>query len=146
MIKGTFETNITKIEPAELKEAPQLITAFTGGHGIDAMDGMEQSQFTESKLFDTEEKVIITVTGDSMEPEIKAGDRLIVETKPKNLKRGDIVVACYNCEYVVKIYDPGAHCLYLSSFNPEHEPIRVYDDDDVEIVGRALEILRLLVK
>ena len=73
----------------------------------------------------------LPVRGDSMEPQINAGDSVIIQwgEEPHN---GEVVVACLgNGEVMCKIYQTYDHGqrVVLSSYNPRHEPIPLERDE-----------------
>ena len=82
---------------------------------------------------------ILRVRGVSMEPELKDGDRLLVDTARRLPAAGELFVLWDGDGLVVKrvVPSPGTGTLTLVSANPDHPD---YDRraDDVHIVGRVL--------
>lgn len=77
---------------------------------------------------------IITVTGDSMEPTLHAGDDLLIE-HTETLEPGEIGIFVINGEGFVKEYRSNG----VYSHNEAKYPFRkFYSGDDVRIVGRVL--------
>ena len=77
---------------------------------------------------------IITVTGDSMEPTLHAGDDLLIE-HTETLEPGEIGIFVINGEGFVKEYRSNG----VYSNNEAKYPFRkFYSGDDVRIVGRVL--------
>lgn len=86
----------------------------------------------------------VEVVGDSMEPEIKEGDYVIVDTNAY-IESGNRVVALINdgADALVKVYRKtmdGPAMLY--SLNQKYDPIILTDDLKWEIVGKVVSLYR----
>ena len=89
---------------------------------------------------------VLRVRGESMEPELSEGDRLIVDTAPRVLATGEMFVLWDGDWLMVKRVehvhaDGGASALKLKSTNPD------YDDstrraEEVHIIGKVLWTVR----
>ncbi len=77
--------------------------------------------------------MVITVNGDSMEPDFYDGDMLLVEQTPQ-IKVGEIGIFILNGDGYVK--ELGQGCLV--SHNSLYAPIVLKEDDDIRCVGRVL--------
>ena len=79
----------------------------------------------------------IRLSGDSMEPLFCDGDLVYVEKK-EELSSGEIGVFLLNGESLCKRYrkENGGSVLY--SLNPKYAPIRVFDTDDLRLVGKVI--------
>ncbi|ROL60074.1 hypothetical protein D9V86_09895 [Bacteroidetes/Chlorobi group bacterium ChocPot_Mid] len=143
MSKGKYISNVSEIiQIDEELEVPIYSTSFTAGQGVNVMDGIEKETIPKLKDIKPNGTYLIRISGDSMEPKLTLGDIVIVDTTITNFKSGDVVAVCLNGDYIVKIYDPGSLCLYLSSFNQDYEPIRVYEEDECIILGKATKYIR----
>lgn len=80
--------------------------------------------------------LIVHVSGDSMRPTLKDGDRLLVQ-QTETLAVGELGVFLVNGEGYVK--ELGKGCLL--SHNRKYKDIRFSDYDDVRCVGRVLGLL-----
>ena len=90
---------------------------------------------------------IIRVRGHSMEPELREGDRLVIDTARRVPAIGELFVLWDSDGLVVKRVetvrgsghdpDPGPPRLSLVSANPDYPPYTLLADD-VHIVGRVL--------
>ena len=91
---------------------------------------------------------MINVTGDSMEPTLRAGDVLLIDCRVLRPDREGIYVVRINDAILVKRVQvfPGG-TIRFSSDNPVLQPFTVTPDDEsnaVTIIGRALWSGRLL--
>lgn len=80
----------------------------------------------------------LEVTGDSMEPLYREGDRLIISPNAQSRKGDRVVVKTVSGEVMAKILlRQTAKTIELQSVNPDHEN-RVFNLQDVEWVARIL--------
>lgn len=142
MAKGNYIPNVKHIRSVKMVKVEKFISAFTGGKGADIDDGREHIAIPEIPGLDPSCHTILDVTGDSMAPLICEGDMLIVDTTNIRPKKGSIVALMLNGDLMIKIFDPGAVCLHLTSINQNHEPIRVYEYDECVIIGVAWKVLK----
>ncbi len=86
---------------------------------------------------DTEDAdMIVHVSGDSMRPTLKDGDRLLIQ-ETESLSTGELGVFLVNGESFVKELGKGR----LISHNRKYRDIRFADYDDIRCVGRVLGLL-----
>jgi DNA polymerase V len=82
-----------------------------------------------------EDTFILTANGNSMiHAGINDGDILIVNSKSR-AREGDIVIASINGEFTVKRMSYIKGKLMLQPENPDYKPIKVRDNDNVEVFG-----------
>jgi len=79
---------------------------------------------------------ILTITGDSMEPEYHDGDRVLVEHMP-SVNPGEVGVFVVAGEGVIKIYQQDG----LYPLNPAYKVIHPKEDDNAICVGRVIGVL-----
>ncbi|MEO0158709.1 MAG: S24 family peptidase, partial [candidate division WOR-3 bacterium] len=87
----------------------------------------------------------LVVKGDSMSPTLVDGDRVLVarDIRPRD---GLIVVVKMNQgEYTVKRMRRQGDLLILMPDNPNFQPIVLAPDDEGEIVGVVVEVIRRLL-
>ena len=88
-----------------------------------------------------ESTFFVRASGDSMLPEIKTDDILIVDRSYKALD-GSIVAAFYNGNPLCKkLYQRGDDCR-LQSFNKTYSDIIITEDDDLQIFGVIIGVAR----
>jgi len=82
------------------------------------------------------------VEGDSMEPRIRDGSEIIVDTTRINPEENlnKIVVANLNDEAYVKLLKLNKNKLILESINEKYPNISIGSTDDFNIVGRVVEV------
>ena len=84
---------------------------------------------------------ILKVRGNSMEPEMREGDRVVVDTARTVPATGELFVLFDGDGLVVKriepVHEPGRPRLRLISANPDYPPYSAHASD-VHIVGKVL--------
>lgn len=134
-VKGPFEVEKMHTIP--------VYGMVSAGLGTYADDEIIDYEYAPEK-FDRDSYFYLEVEGDSMEPEIHAGDRLLVYRTP-SVESGTIaVILIDNEEGVVKkvIYDERS--VTLLSFNKKYEP-RVFKDEEklrLRVQGEVIEAKR----
>lgn len=109
---------MTTEEPVRVLWLPEPIQPAAAGLGQPADD--EEAENVPVVYNDTTRRAdyILRVSGDSMEPEINDGDRVLVRTQPA-VEIGEIGIFIRDGERYVKIYR-GDH---LESINPKYGPM-----------------------
>ena len=79
---------------------------------------------------------VLTVKGDSMEPEFSDGDKVYVVQQPK-VEIGEIGIFIINDEAYIKKLGKGQ----LISLNPEYSPISFKKDDSIYCCGKVIGIV-----
>lgn len=79
---------------------------------------------------------ILTITGDSMEPDYHDGDRVLVEHAP-SIDPGEVGIFVIAGEGVIKVYQEDG----LYPLNPSYKVIHPTEDDNARCVGRVIGIL-----
>jgi len=144
MSRGNYKPNIEQFYHTSTIELEKYTSSFVGGHGADINDGIEVVNFPYIAGMNASKHKLIIVKGDSMSPKIEEGDTVIIEVFKNGAKprQGDIVAVILNGDLILKVYDPGALCLYLSSLNQNYDPIQVYETDSCNILGKAWKIVK----
>ena len=86
-------------------------------------------------------RYVLKVDGDSMAPKIEDGDLVLVDTKPFPRSR-QIVVALLNGEGTLKQLIRKKGQIILHPLNPEHKDIEIGEQDDLQIQGVVIDIVR----
>jgi SOS-response transcriptional repressor LexA len=117
---------------------PDLHLGVAAGAGRDLWDEPCTSWIELPPDVPAGEHVALTVSGNSMEPLLHAGDTILVKLGSE-LRRGSVVVARRPEDgYVVKrVARVGARLVELASFNAGYPPIRIPRRDDL-ILGTVL--------
>ena len=108
----------TKEEPARVLWLPEPIQPAAAGMGQAADDEETEDVPVVYNEITRKADYIMRVSGDSMEPKIHDGDRVLVRMQPA-VEIGEIGVFIRDSERYVKIYR-GDH---LESINPQYEPM-----------------------
>ncbi len=95
----------------------------------------------EKYLSNRESTFLVRAGGDSMEPEIKAGDILIVD-RSVPLTSGKIATFYFNGNAICKQYIKRAGKIFLHSYNLNYQDIEVKDTDDLQLFGVVTGITR----
>lgn len=92
-------------------------------------------EFADALWTDSARRFAIRVRGDSMEPELRHGDFVLVHPDPAFRLSGFFVVVQHNYEYLVKVLvrDENRQ-LVLAPLNKDYDPIPI-DEDGWEMVG-----------
>lgn len=84
---------------------------------------------------------IIAIRGDSMEPDLRDGDRVLIDRTDINLRQGGIFAVSDSGEIIVKqvelIRDSDPPQILCSSRNDRYRPITLTLDDGTFIIGRV---------
>ena len=82
------------------------------------------------------------VTGESMSPTVKSGDYAIFEMAGQNdIKSGDLIIVKNEWnELILKRYRKKDDKVYLTSDNPEYQPIT--PNEQYKIIGKVIKVIR----
>jgi phage repressor protein C with HTH and peptisase S24 domain len=78
----------------------------------------------------------LKVTGDSMEPNLWAGDLVVINSADTTPKDGEVFVANYEGEVIIKRLMRDSGEWWLTSDNQRHKPKRC--DEHAELIGRVI--------
>ena len=112
------------------------IKAGPGGLAVQEVEGYELADVRNA-----DEYLWLRIVGDSMEPEIHAGDLALIH-RQECVESGELAAVIVNGEEGTVIYSGNA--IILQAFNPKYPP-RVFSGrelDDVRIVGKVTETKR----
>ncbi len=108
---------------------------FFDDAGLPVGDGWEQTELPRPR----ETLLSLRVTGDSMAPVYREGDRIIVDREASDVRKGDrVVVRTAGGETLAKeVAGLTAKAVTLASINPAYEP-RIVARRDIVWMGRIL--------
>lgn len=122
-----------------------IIGNVSAGNGTLAYDDILGYEPVE-KRYSNEQYFFLRVVGDSMTPEIKDGDLVLVH-KQDSVDSGNYAVITVDDEDgCVKIVKYGIDWIELHSINPYY-PVRRFENEDVlrlRVIGKVIEIKRKL--
>ena len=117
------------------------VPVVSAGTPMLAEDGQPEPEMAHVKTllrtFDGQPDYFLTVRGDSMDRiGLTDGDTVAVRRSPVANER-DIVIARIGSDITMKRYHRGTDSIELhpESTNPEHQPVRLDNEPDCEIVG-----------
>lgn len=86
--------------------------------------------------------IAIRVAGDSMEPEIKDGDTIVIDTNCIECILNKIIVVNYQGAVYLKKYVEENGEIFLKSINPYYPKIRIGNRGELRVIGRLRSIMR----
>lgn len=143
MVTSVMKMEIDRMEAEALRKDRKIVQLrdyfmpASAGIGEYLPEGDNFQWLNVYETPDTEEAdMIVHVSGDSMRPTLKDGDRLLIQ-ETESLSTGELGVFLVNGESFVK--ELGKGCLI--SHNRKYRDIRFADYDDIRCVGRVLGLL-----
>lgn len=138
--KGLLKRNPNNPKDYQILDTPEKQIVYLNLYGL-AQCGAEGSILDGNPIdripiasrllkFPAQDGFIVKAKGDSMEPNIKAGDLVIAQKKQH--ENGDIVVCVNNEMAIIKKISIKDGKVILSSLNSEYEPILASSDFRVE--------------
>ena len=142
------ERNGSVVVP-EYRSAPHVKARLCAGDGSFEVDEnirdywMFRTDWLKSKGV-TSDMILIDVYGNSMEPELKDGDTVMIDTSRKEILAGSIYAVGIDDTIMVKRIEKHPGKLVLISDNKDYEPLylRQSEMDGVRIIGKVVWISR----
>ena len=124
-VSASCGTGITQFEDLQLVRMLRVSKEWLASHGL--------SESISRYLH------IITADGDSMEPDIKKGDFVIVDTSQRSFSKEGIYAVQYSNNIFIKRVQilPRGKVVLLSD-NPRYNPITLDEAESVDVIGRCL--------
>jgi phage repressor protein C with HTH and peptisase S24 domain len=95
-----------------------------------------RADWITTKGYRTEKLYALRVTGDSMEPNLWDGDLIVLNSADPQPKDGEVFVANYEGEVVIKRLSRNAGVWWLTSDNTRHKPKEC--DEHAELIGQVI--------
>lgn len=112
---------------------PEMYSRFSAGTGqYNSDSGYEMAEVPYSPEA-AQANYLITVSGDSMEPDFSNGDRVFIKSMP-NIEIGEIGAWQVNGDLFIKEKGNGE----LISVNPDYDNIKIGEYDEVSCLGKVL--------
>lgn len=124
-------------------DVPRLALGASAGPGAsaDAEGAFDTFRFSSRWLremgLDAKALSAIRVTGDSMEPTLRDGDEILVDSRPSSLRDGIHVVRLDDMVLVKRLETARSGRIALLSDNPAYRPIEC-EADGVVVIGRVV--------
>jgi phage repressor protein C with HTH and peptisase S24 domain len=130
---------------------PKVQARLCAGAGSFEVDSRIEGYYSFQKKWlqfkgAAERMVLMDVFGNSMTPEIKDGDTVLIDQSQKDIFAGTIYAVGIEDTIMVKRLEKHPHKLVLLSDNKEYAPIFLTDEESgsVRIIGKVLWICREL--
>ncbi|NDI77145.1 S24 family peptidase [Psychrilyobacter sp. BL5] len=132
-----IESNLGPSEIEEMINVPVYDSVLAGCNDVFESAPVDYIPLPKSMA---EGCVIINVRGDSMEPTLKDGGKVLLK-KDVEVEYNELGVFIYEGEALIKRYKcfDGKHFLY--SDNPDYPPREVREEDDFKICGKVLWLM-----
>jgi repressor LexA len=142
--------NTDTLKKAGLYEAGEMVPIPIVGNVKAGKDGtiafedyLGEEKVEKEAVKDGERYFLLRVKGDSMYPEIKEGDLVLVRQQ-SDVDSGDYAVVIINGdEGIVKRLIKKDSSIILQSINPTYDPIIITNSEDLIIVGKVKRVIRI---
>lgn len=123
---------------------------LSAGYGIEVLDERKENISLDARLFITDRgnKIdpknceIVSISGNSMAPEYRHGDKVIIDKNDTELSDGQIFAFRYKNQCFVKEINLLPDKIKCISLNKEYDPFYI-ETDDIKVLGRILPRIRL---
>ncbi|KHO63394.1 SOS-response transcriptional repressors (RecA-mediated autopeptidases) [Thermoanaerobacter sp. YS13] len=138
------KAGLVEFDKSKTVPIPIIGSVRAGTNGILAYEEILGVENVEQDIIKDEAKYFfLQVKGDSMYPEIKEGDLVLVRQQ-SDVESGDIAVVIINGdEGIVKKVIKKDHSIVLYSINPVYEPIIITNPEELIIVGKVKRVVRV---
>ncbi len=128
--------------PASVGRAVPLIGRIAAGRPLLAIENIERHINIDPSIARTDGMFFLRVQGDSMiDAHIKPGDLALIRPQ-KQVEQGDVAVVRVGEEATLKYFFKEKNRIRLQPANRAYEPMYLYDNDDMEVIGKVAGILR----
>lgn len=137
---GDWETPLPPPKIGEKRIPIRDVTA-SAGHGAEVLDEDPKQWITFPlewlrRLGEPGELEIIMVAGDSMEPELRDGDQVMIDLSQRQMKDGLFVVCADDRLFLKRLRLLGRNRVELVSTNPNYPPFEVIIADEEDGVAQ----------
>lgn len=124
---------------------------LSAGYGVEVLDEEKQTIMLDARLLITERgnKInpqsceIVCVSGNSMSPEYRHGDRVIIDRGDTELLDGHIFAFRYNGQCYVKEINLLGDKIKCISLNKDYDPFYIKKGEEFTVLGRIIPRIRL---
>lgn len=132
-LKEAEESKGAYVREDQIIYLPEMYSRFSAGTGqYNSDSGYEMVEVAYSPEA-AQANYLITVSGDSMEPDFSNGDRVFIKSMP-NIEIGEIGAWQVNGDLFIKEKGNGE----LISVNPDYDNIKIGEYDEVSCLGKVL--------
>lgn len=124
---------------------------LSAGYGVEIYSESAEFVTLDIRLFTTDRGTkinpahceIVRISGNSMEPEYRHGDRVIIDRDDTEFLDGHIFAFRYNGQCYVKEINLMGNKIKCISLNKEYEPFYIEQGEEFTVFGRILPRIRL---
>lgn len=124
---------------------------LSAGYGTEVLEERAQTMLIDACLLVSEHGTrynpeyceVVKISGNSMSPEYRHGDRVIINKADTELMDGHIFAFRYNGQCYVKEINLMGDKVKCISLNKEYDPFYIDKDKDFKVFGRILPRIRL---
>lgn len=140
------------IENKEMVSIPYRPDVYlSAGYGVEVYSESAEFVTLDARLFTTDRGTkinpahceVVRISGKSMEPEYRHGDRVIIDRDDTEFMDGHIFAFRYNGQCYVKEINVMGNKIKCISLNKEYEPFYINEGEDFTVFGRILPRIRL---
>jgi repressor LexA len=132
-LKEAEENKSSYVREDQIIYLPEMYSRFSAGTGqYNSDSGYEMAEVPYSPEA-AQANYLITVSGDSMEPDFSDGDRVFIKSMP-DIEIGEIGAWQVNGDLFIKEKGNGE----LISVNPDYDNIKIGEYDEVSCLGKVL--------
>ena len=124
---------------------------LSAGYGVEVIDENPEKIVIDSRLLVTDRGTklnhelceVVMISGNSMSPEYRHGDRVIIDKGDTELADGHIFAFRYKGQCYVKEINLLGNKIKCISINKEYDPFYIDENEDFVVFGRIIPRIRL---
>lgn len=145
----TQPSNIKSFDTVQITYRPDVF--LSAGYGVEVLDETKETMTLDARLLTTERGCrinpqcceIVSVSGNSMAPEYRHGDKVIIDRGDTELVDGHIFAFRYNGQCYVKEINLLGDKIKCISLNKEYDPFYIKQGEQFTVLGRIIPRIRL---
>ncbi len=154
-IEDYLQVNFTEVNNDNIDDCipitylPEIY--LSAGFGIENYYENQEKMMIDAALLISERGIrinpkyckIVRISGNSMSPEYRHGDRVIIDENDKELSDGQIFAFRYDGKCYVKEINLMGKRIKCISLNKDYDPFYIKEDEEITVLGRILPRIRL---
>ena len=145
----TQPSSIKSFATVQITYRPDVF--LSAGYGVEVLDETKETMTLDARLLTTERGCrinpqcceIVSVSGNSMAPEYRHGDKVIIDRGDTELVDGHIFAFRYNGQCYVKEINLLGDKIKCISLNKEYDPFYIKQGEQFTVLGRIIPRIRL---
>ncbi len=147
--KINFPVNVQNEDCVSINFFPDVY--LSAGYGIEVIEEKAEKIMIDARLLVTDKGTklnysmceVVMISGNSMSPEYRHGDRVIIDKGDTELADGHIFAFRYQGQCYVKEINLLGNRIKCISLNKEYDPFYINEDEDFLVFGRIIPRIRL---